>query len=126
MATELEAKLRRILDEKNNYIIPSNIRATVTVLGITGQAPTTFSTIEEMNEHTDLPEDTYAIVYGTTYLGTYRLDKGVWTQIGDSSQGQQIMDALNEVTATSDQYEGDGGTDEEINEVLNTILGGNV
>lgn len=86
----------------------------------------TFPTIEEMNKHTDLKEDTYAIVYGTSYIGTYRLDNGAWTQIGDKTEEQQIMDVLNETTNTNEQYEGVGGTDEEINTVLNNIIGGNI
>lgn len=85
----------------------------------------TFATIEEMEAQSDvLDEDTYGVVYGTTYVGTYRLDNGTWTQIGDSTQEQQIMDVLNEIADTTDQYEGTGGTDEEISAVLDQILEG--
>lgn len=107
----------------DSNLISSNIRADKTIFGITGSAPITFSTIEEMNSHTDFPEDTYCIVYGTTYYGTYRLDNGAWTQIGDSTEDQQIMDVLNEIADTTDQFEGVGGTDEKISEVLDEILG---
>lgn len=86
----------------------------------------TFATVEEMNKHTEFKEDTYAIVYGTSYVGTYRLDNGSWTQIGDSTQEQQIMDILNTISGTAEQYEGNGGTDTEINTVLDNIIGGNV
>lgn len=92
---------------------------------LTKQAPLTFATIEEMNANTDYPENTFAIVYGTTYVGTYRFDKGSWTQIGDSTDEQIIMDTLNEVVGSPDEYEGVGGTDEEINSVLDQIIGGN-
>lgn len=85
----------------------------------------TFATIEEMNQHTDLPENTIAVVYGTAYVGTYKLDSGVWTELGDANEEVQVMNSLNSVTGTTDEYEGTGGTDEEISQVLNTVIGGN-
>ena len=36
MATELEDNLRLILTEKTNKLIPENIKAGVTILGVTG------------------------------------------------------------------------------------------
>lgn len=82
-----------------------------------------FATIEEMEAYENPSEDQYAIVYGTTYIGTYRYDNNNWIQIGDSTQEQEIMDVLNDVINTTDQYEGKGGTDEQINSVLDDILG---
>ena len=104
-------------------LIAANIRADKTIFGITGRAPITFSTVEELEANVDFPENTLAIVYGTTYIGTYKLDGGAWTQIGDSSEGLQIFETLQKVLATSDEYEGEGGTDAEINAVLDTIIG---
>lgn len=101
----------------------ANIRADVSIFGVQGSAPITFSTVEELEVNVDFPENTLAIVYGTTYIGTYKLDSGAWTQIGDSSEGLQIFEILNEVMGTSDEYEGEGGTDTEINAVLDTIIG---
>lgn len=128
---ELVNNLESIHRETMIKIIPENIKEGITIFGVSGTVPTnckTFSTIEEMEQNTNLPEDTYAIVYGTTYIGTYRLDNGAWTQIGDSSDEQKIMDVLNEVITPVEQYEGNGGTDEEISAVLDNILGegGNV
>lgn len=107
----------------DSNLISSSIRADKSIFGIVGSAPITFATIEELEANTNFPEDTFAIVYGTSYVGTYRLDKGSWTQIGDSSQNQQIMDVLNDVANSTDQYEGNGGTDEEINKVIEKIMG---
>ena len=86
----------------------------------------TFATVEEMNNHTDLAENTLAIVYGTSYVGTYKLDKGSWTQIGDTTEELEIFEDLAETTGYPDEYEGTGGTDEEINMILDEIIGGNV
>lgn len=92
---------------------------------ITGTGPVTFGTEEELNANINYPENTLAIVYGTAYIGTYRLDNGQWSQIGDQSDDMLIMQVLNEVANTNDEFEGKGGTDEEINQVLDQILGGN-
>lgn len=77
----LKQRLLDLQDYINQNIVPANIRADKTIFDVTGTAPVTFSTIEEMNEHTNLVEDTFAIVYGTSYIGTYRLNNGAWTQI---------------------------------------------
>ena len=82
----LTQRLLDLQDYINQNIVPVNIRADKTIFDVTGTAPVTFSTIEEMNEHTDLAEDTFAIVYGTSYVGTYRLNNGAWTQIGNSTE----------------------------------------
>ena len=82
----LKQRLLDLQDYINQNIVPANIRADKTIFDVTGTAPVTFSTIEEMNEHTNLVEDTFAIVYGTSYIGTYRLNNGAWTQIGNSTE----------------------------------------
>lgn len=98
------------------------IQAGNTVLGIEGTAPVTFATVEEMNNNTVYPENTFAIVYGTEYVGTYKLDGGVWTQVGEATDNSEMMKILNETDGDILEYEGNGGTDEEINAVLEDIL----
>lgn len=110
----------------DSNIIPSNIKAGATILGVSGTAPLTFATVEELNAHTNLAENTLAIVYGTSYVGTYKLDSGVWTQIGDTTEELEIFEDLAETMGYQDEYEGTGGTDEEINTVLDEIIGGSV
>lgn len=100
----------------------NKIQAGNTILGINGTAPVTFATIEEMNNNTAYPENTFAIVYGTEYVGTYKLDNGVWTQIGEATDNSEMMRILNETDGDILEYEGNGGTDEEINAVLEDIL----
>lgn len=126
--SQLYDNLQLIKAEKAK-LSPSVIKEGLTVFGITGTLQymvKTFATIEEMNSlASSLPEDTIGVVYGITYGGTYRLDNGEWTQIGDSTDEQKIMNVLNQIDGIADQYEGVGGTDEEINAVLDTIIGGN-
>ena len=69
--TVLEQKLRDIADEKDLKLLPENLKAGVTCLGVTGtlEASTTsggvkqFSTVEEMNSSTGNTEGDLAIVY---------------------------------------------------------------
>lgn len=127
MLDTLIANLQQIHQVTLNKLTPENIRKGVTIFNVVGNLPDnckTFSTLEEMNNATNVKEDDYAIVYGTTYIGTYRYDSGTWNQIGDSSDEQKIMDILNAVLLPMEQYEGNGGTDEEINLVFDEILGG--
>lgn len=123
----LLTNLDKIYDEVTGKVLPENIKQGVNLFGVDGTIPTnvkTYATVDEMQAATNVKEDDYAIVYGTTYVGTYRYDNGAWTQIGDSTDEQKIMDVLNGIADTADQYEGTGGTDEEINEVLDNIIGG--
>lgn len=124
---DLIVNLNTIYTEIQNNAIPENIRKGTSLFGIEGVLPAncrTFATIEERDSYTDAIEDDYAIVYGTTYVGTYRYDAGEWVQIGDSSDEQKIMDVLNQILLPVEQYEGNGGTDEEITAVLDEILNG--
>ena len=125
MLDTLITNLQTIHTEAMTKLIPSNIKQGITIYGVTGTLSTvkTFATVAAMNASTGNVEDDMAIVYGTTYVGTYRYDGGAWTQIGDSTQEQQIMDTLNAVLGPIEQYEGNGGTDTEINTVLDNILG---
>lgn len=109
--------------EGDSNLIAGNIRADKTIFGIAGTAPITFATTEELEANTNFPENTLAIVYGTSYIGTYKLDSGVWTQIGDTTEEVQIFNTLNEIANTTEEFEGTGGTDEEINTILDEIIG---
>ena len=123
--TEIETRMlasdiAQAIGLTSNQIVKGN-----TVLDIEGTyqpSAVTFATIEEMNNNTAYPENTFAVVYGTEYIGTYKLDAGVWTQIGDATSGVEMMNVLNEVDGDILEYEGNGGTDEEINAVLEDIL----
>lgn len=93
--TILEQNLQTILDEKTIKIIPENIKKGVTIFGVTGtlepnasivEGVKLFKTKEEMNSSTGNAEGDLAVVYGTSYVGTYRLNNGAWTQIGNSTE----------------------------------------
>lgn len=116
--------LNMIYTEVNTKILPENIRTGVTIFGVTGESSVAkfFSSVTEMNNSTGNIEDDFAIVYGDTYIGTYRYDNNAWTQLGESTQGQLMMNALNDTLSTTEQYEGDGGTDAQIEAVLDDIL----
>lgn len=119
--------LEAIYVEITSKIIPENFKKGAKIFSIEGTLPTncrTFSTIEERDAYTDAIEDDFAIVYGTTYVGTYRYDAGEWIQIGDSTDEQKVMDVLNQILLPVEQYEGNGGTDEEISVVLDEVLNG--
>lgn len=123
---DLISNLNEIHLEIFNNVRPEKLVRGVTLFGVTGTYPTnckTYASVAEMNAATDIREDDIAVVYGTDYEGTYRYDRGVWTHIGDVSDGIRIMDVLNEVLNTSDIYEGNGATDEELTVVFNEILG---
>lgn len=107
--SELLNILNKINDEKISKVIPQNISAGNTILGITGTAPVIFESIEDMNKHTDYPENTYAIVYDKNdisteqsyenneediktaiYNGTYQLQNKEWIKIGNDSNEKSI------------------------------------
>lgn len=125
--TQLLGTLGAVIDENQNASVVYQMLENNTWKRLIDlrNAPQVFSTIEEMNQHTDFAENTLAIVYGTSYVGTYKLDSGVWTEIGDTNEEVEIMNSLNAIEGVIDEYEGVGGTDEEINTVLDQIIGGN-
>ncbi len=120
--------MRRLADTSDATATSADIAtgktAYVNGIKVTGIGAMTFATVTEMNAVTNVPEDTLAIVYGTDYVGTYRFDNGSWTEIGSKSVEQQSMDNLNALDGSTDQYEGLGGTEEEVNEVLDEIIEG--
>lgn len=101
-----------------------------TVLGVEGTAltgdhyPQLYTSIEAMSADTTKPDGTFAIVYGTTYDGTFICSSGVWEQIGQPTETVETYNSLSlmdEDEAT--YYEGMGGTEEEIVTVLDKVLG---
>ena len=124
--SELYDNLIAIKNERNK-LSPSVLKEGLTVFGITGTLQymvKVFTTAVEMNAAaSSLPEDTIGVVYGLSYGGTFRLDNGSWTQIGDSTDEQKVMNVLNQIDNIADQYTGNGGTDQEISDVLDQILG---
>lgn len=123
MATELEGKLRTILEQKQNYILPENIKADITILGVQGTSPVIYSSIAEMNEHLDLAEGTMAIVFNINLIGIYKLFEDTWIEIGQPLDAVLAMTDLNETSGTEDEYTGLGDTVENINSDLDEILG---
>lgn len=105
----------------------NKIKAGETILGVTGTYSGNvllFETVTQMEAYQNPTTNQLAVVYGTTYIGTYRYNGTNWIQIGDSTENQQTMSTLNEVMNTpSDPYDGNGGTDQEIEDVLDDILG---
>ena len=124
MATGLETKLNRILQEKTEKIIPENFRAGIQLFDIVGSAPTVFNTKEEMEASLDLPDRTFAIIFDNTFEGLYRLINGGWVEFGVPADGVLAMNALNEVMRTNEEYEGLGGTEEEVEAILDNIMNG--
>lgn len=124
MASELQTKLNDILNEKNTKIIPENIKAGTQIFDILGSAPTIFNTKEEMEATLNLPDRTFAIVFDNTFKGLYRLINGGWVEFGVPSDGVLAMNALNEVMRTNEEYEGLGGTEEEVEAILDNIMNG--
>ena len=92
--------------------------------GGTGDAQV-YSSVEEMNEHTDLPENTYAIVAGTNLMGVYLLLNHNWLQVGDPAENLQAFNNLQAVQGVSNlKYEGVGDTEQNVMNILNTVING--
>lgn len=95
------------------------------ILKIQTGAPV-FATEEELNSNLDYEENSLAIVYGTEYVGTYKMESGGWILIGDSGENLEAMMILNQVDGIQEEYEGLGGTKEEVEEVLDEIIEGDL
>ena len=90
----------------------------------TGEAKV-FSSVEEMEAHTDLPNNTKAIVFNINYEGTYELIDSVWVSVGVKVNNLEAFQALENLfpLEPEEHYEGLGGTEEEIEEILDEIIG---
>lgn len=106
-------------------LVPENISANKNIFGVAGSAPAIFSSRSEMEANLSVPNKTFGIVYeNNSFKGIYRFINGSWIDYGIPSEGVLIMDVLNDTLGTEDEYSGFGGTEEEINTVLDTIMNG--
>lgn len=113
----------KVLGDPN--LISKNISQNISIFGILGIAPMKFTTIEEMQTHTDYEEGTIAVVYNEGYLGTYEWKNNTWTLLEFTQLMSQAYDILNQVTGTPlDPLTGSGGSSEEIELILNEIING--
>ena len=119
------SRLAQIFGVTGDKIVKGN-----TILGVEGTVltgndyPQLYTSIEAMNADTTRLDGTFAIVYGTTYDGTFICSSGVWEQIGQPTETVETYNSLslvNESEAT--YYEGMGATEEEIVTVLDEVLG---
>ena len=115
----------------NTLLKPENIKLGVTVFGVQGNLQPEdprvayFSSVAEMNQHTDLDEGTFGVVADVNFQGVYQLTNSVWLQVGEQTQNLQSYEDLAEVLGgTEEEYEGLGGTEEEIVEILEEVLNG--
>ena len=138
MSTQLNKNLTAILDEKINKITPANITSGVTIFNVEGTAPVLFTSTTDM-EVSDLPNGTFAIVCGEEYEGTYLRDNDTWVKQSRADEAvnrvldivlngggtpEETMDLLNQVLDTTDEYEGLGGTEKEIENILKQVITG--
>lgn len=102
MANELQTKLDAILNDKNTNLLPENLKAGVTCLGVTGtleegstetDSVKLFETVEEMNSSTGNKEGDLAVIYrseiqpltadsvvsGLSFKSTVVLDEAITT-----------------------------------------------
>lgn len=120
---ETKNKIKQILISKGQEVLDKDTFRSYVDKIDNIQVSQIFSSEDEMNKNKNFPENSYAIVYGTSYVGTYRLNSNKeWIQIGKPSDGQEIMDVLNVIDNETELYDGYGGTKEEIMTVLNKIF----
>lgn len=119
------SRLAQIFGVTGDKIVKGN-----TILGVEGTVltgndyPQLYTSIEAMNADTTRPDGTFAIVYGTTYDGTFICSSGVWEQIGQPTETVETYNSLSLVDESeATYYEGMGATEEEIVTVLDEVLG---
>lgn len=100
-----------------------SIGSSVNTIKIKGTGITTYGSIDEMNLHKDLPNNTLAIIQNANFEGFYQLINNEWIQLGEPVQEVLAMIDLNNVNGTNDTYTGLGDTIENINKDLDDILG---
>jgi hypothetical protein len=98
-------------------------------VGITVQVPTgaqgvmLYETIQAMQADTTQSEGTYGVVAGTNFEGVYKYVNNNWEQVGDPIEALQAFNELADVVGDDIEYEGLGGTEEEITEILEDVIG---
>lgn len=85
-----------------------------------------FRTVEEMEAYSGVPEVSIAIIYDLNYEAIYKYENGEWVYLGGPGDNVQAMINLNLTSGVEDEYDGLGGTEAEVINVLDTIIGGNV
>lgn len=126
----LQDGLDQIKLQKDTYIIPSNIKKNVTVFGVTGtleegaQGVALYSSVAAMEADTTQAEGTYGVVADTNFEGVYKYTNGDWIAVGDPIEALQAFNELGNVLGSEEEYEGLGGTEEEIEGILEEVING--
>ena len=113
----------------DSNIVAENIREGVEILGVEGtvhegaQGVVLYSTIAEMEEDTSQDEGTYGVVAGTNFEGVYKYTDSAWVIVGDPVEALVAFNELADVVGDDIEYEGLGGTEEEITEILEDVIG---
>ena len=126
----LESKLNLILEEKVNKVKPGNIRKGIKIFNVTGTVEggdvVLFETVTEMNQHAqDYNDGVYAVVASTNFEGAYKLINSVWVMVGEPCEELSAFNDLTEVVGEEElEYEGLGGTEAEIEDILTEVIEG--
>ena len=80
------------------------------------------NTYEERDALTPQVND-MCVMWNNEYLGSFLFTNNSWLEMSISEEGTELNEALNEIFGDDEPYEGMGGTDEEIEAVLDEILG---
>ena len=114
----------------DSNIVAENIREGIEILGVEGtvqegaQGVVLYSSTAEMEEDTSQDEGTYGVVAGTNFEGVYKYTDSAWVIVGDPVEALVAFNELAEVLGdSSEEYEGLGGTEEEITEILEDVIG---
>lgn len=84
-----------------------------------------FASVEEMEETTSADDGTLAIVSNDDeYIGSYIFENGTWSKLEVNQTYEETMNILDDVLGESDEYEGLGGTEQEIENIMDEILEG--
>jgi hypothetical protein len=126
----LQDGLDQIKLQKDTYIIPGNIKKDVTVFGVTGtlesgaQGVALYESVALMLADTTQDEGTYGVVASTNFEGVYRYLDNNWVIVGDPVEALTVFNDLSEVLGSDVEYEGLGGTEQEIEEILEEVING--
>ena len=129
--TELNTLLNQIKAEKDTKILPENLKKDIEAFGVTGtyEGPIMqYSSVQEMNQHTDLDDGTYALIINSTNSNleaVYKLVDSTWILVGNPTEAlQTFVDLADVMGGAEPEYEGLGGTEEEIIEILEEVING--
>lgn len=84
-----------------------------------------FESVEQMQASTGLPNGTLAIVFNINFKGAYHYLNNVWVSIGTKVENLTSYEDLMQVMGGPEEtYEGLGGTEQEVENILDDILEG--